>query len=199
MNLSGKTSLLFLFVLLLTACASSYHQEVFPPAFTDKVDPAITFAQVKEAPSSHHGTIIMVGGEVLIAKRFKDYTRLTILQLPLTPSQDPTTDRTQSQGRFMAVQQEFLDPATVPTGTRVTLIAEISGETKELLDEMEYTYPTLTIRHLKVWQKPMAPPYWMGPYGYPAYPYLGYAGPFHGFYGPYGAYGGFYGAYPYYF
>ena len=202
MNLFETIGIFFLCTFTFAGCASTYQDEVFPPAFLTKVDTSITFSQLKESPSSHLHTSILVGGEVLSAKRFKDHTRITILQLPLTPGQEPTTDRTRSQGRFMAIQQEFLDPATVPTGTRVTLVAEVSGETKESLDEMDYVYPTLTIRHLKVWQKSMAPPYWMSPYGgggFAGYPYFGYGGPFRGFYNPYlGGFGGFNGPYPYY-
>lgn len=170
-------------------CAPYY---AFPQAVRDTVDPTLTFAQVKEAPNSHRGKIIMVGGEVLLAKRLKDHTRLTILQLPLGDSQDPLIDRTKSQGRFFAIHEDFLDPATVPSGTRVTLIGEVSGVTMEMLDEMEYPYPTITIKNLKIWpavvQQPYWPPpyYWYGPYWYGPY----YGSPFwrYGRFGPYSPY-----------
>jgi outer membrane lipoprotein len=58
-----------------------------------------------------------------------------------------------SQGRFLAVQKEFLDPATVPVGTRITVIGEMTGTTTLPIDDIQYTYPTLAIRHLKVWER----------------------------------------------
>ena len=116
-----------------------------------------------------------------MAKRLKDSTQLTILQLPLINEQEPTTELTQSQGRFIAEQKDFLDPATVPPGSRVTLVGELSGSIPQSLDETVYTYPTLIIKHLKAW--PAYPsdydrygPYYRQSYLYPypyAYPYWG--------------------------
>ena len=94
---------------------------------------------------------MLLGGEVLTAKRLKEGTRLEILQLPLDGSEEPVLDRTASQGRFFAFESSFLDPATLPPNTRVTLVGEITGATRANLDEMEYRYPTVTIKHLHVW------------------------------------------------
>ena len=182
-------SLLSIWIVIGFGCASDY--QAFPPEAQTGLNKTVSFPQMRESPLSFQGTLMMIGGEVLSAKRQKDYTRLTILQLPLRDSQDPDTDRTQSQGRFIALQHDFLDPATLPTRTRVTLIGEVSGAKTEMLDEMEYTYPTITIKHLRVWPDPMSPPYWYG--GYPYYPYWPgpyYAGPYWGpYFGPYGPYG----------
>ena len=163
--------------LALTGCALS--EPAFPPALQSQVEPALTFAQIKDAPDSHRGKTVMLGGEVLNAKRLKDGTRLEILQLPLESSGDPGRDLTASQGRFYAIQKEFLDPATIPPRTRVTLIGEITGTTPGKLDEMDYTYPTVDIKSLRMWPKadaaapvfrpyygPYWGPYWWGPYRY---------------------------------
>lgn len=172
--------LLFIWLSLVLGCAGIYHTEIFPEDALAQLNKAVTFPQVRESPSSHQGTLMMVGGEVISAKRLKDYTRLTVLQLPLDRSQKPSTDRTQSQGRFLAMQPEFLDPATLPPGTRVTLIGTVSGATTEMLDEMEYTYPVLTIKHLKVWPEQVPLPYWYSPHAYGPYWYRPY------YIGPYG-------------
>lgn len=166
----------YLIVLLMLAVFSSAcspkHESVIPAPLLSQIDWTVSFEEIKTSPSSHQGTLIITGGEVLSAKRLKDQTKLTVLQLPLSHDEKPTTDRTQSQGRFIAFQSEFLDPATIPTGTRVTIVGEVSGSTIELLDEMEYTYPTLTIKHLEIWPDPMNPPYWNRPfYGHPYSPY----------------------------
>src|SRR5881409_2539370 len=84
-------------------------------------------------------------------KRLKDGTRIEVLQLPLDDSQRPESDRTVSEGRFVALQKGFLDPATLPEGTRVTLVGEVTGVMTLPLDETEYAYPTLEIKTLKVW------------------------------------------------
>lgn len=136
-------------VLLLSACAA----EVIPKYLEDQVDRSISFLQVKDSPSSYKGRLIVLGGEVLSIKRRSDSTRIEVLQIPLDSSLEPAKDRTTSQGRFLAMQKEFLDPATVPVGTLVTVIGEVSGDATLPLDEIQYTYPTLNIKHLKVWER----------------------------------------------
>ena len=59
------------------------------------------------------------------------------------------------------------------------MIAEITGHKTQPLDEVDYTYPTLTIRTLKVWPEQRYMP-WPGPY----YLYL-YRYPFRLPYHPY--------------
>ena len=146
---------------------------------TDAQTPALTFLQVKAAPNSFRGQSVVFGGKVLTARRQKDGTRIEILQLPLDRSARPGYDLTQSQGRFLALQQEFLDPATIPSGTRVTVTGAVSGSVTLPLDEVDYTYPVIDIKHVQVWaaSEDMAPrirpymgpgPYW-GPYWSPSW------------------------------
>jgi outer membrane lipoprotein len=138
---------------------------------------ALTFLQVKAAPDSYRGQSVVFGGKVLTARRQKDSTRIEILQLPLDRSLRPGYDLTQSQGRFIAVQREFLDPATLPPGTRVTVTGEVSDSITMPLDETDYSYPVISIKRVHVWAalEDVAPrirpymgpgPYW-GPYWSP--------------------------------
>ena len=132
---------------LLAGCAAS----VLPASLQLQVDRTLTFAQLRDSPDSYRGRLVIVGGEVLSAKRLKEGTRIEVLQIPLEDSQAPGKDRTASEGRFLAMQKEFLDPATLPPGTRVTIVGEVTGATTLPLDETDYIYPTLEIKHLKVW------------------------------------------------
>ena len=147
--------------LLLSGCASSRRDAAqleyqLPPELQNQVEQRISFANVKADPAAYKGRIILLGGEVLNAKRLADRTRLEILHLPFNEFNEPLMNRTASQGRYLAFQKEFLDPATVPPGTRVTVAGEVTGSTEGDLDEMKYTYVTVDIRHLQVWpQTPM--------------------------------------------
>ncbi|MER3423313.1 MAG: hypothetical protein C4293_08875 [Nitrospiraceae bacterium] len=148
-------------------CAS---YNVVPHTLQSQVDEDLTFTRVKESPDNYRGRLVVWGGEVLSAKRLKDATRIEVLQLPLD-NQQPVYDRTASQGRFLAYEREFLDPATLPAGTRVTIVGEVTGTATLPLDEAEYTYPTLEMKRLTVWPRmeyrarpyPYMRPYW-GPY-----------------------------------
>ncbi len=136
------------------------------------------FLQVKAAPDSFQGQPAVFGGKVLTARRHKDGTKIEILQLPLDRSMRPGYDLTQSQGRFIAIYREFLDPATIPPGTRVTVTGQVSGSVTLPLDETDYTYPVLTINRVQVWSAVEN----VGPRIRP-YPYMGpspYWGPYWG-------------------
>lgn len=156
-------------VLLMTSgCATGDNLE--------STGPRITYAQVKAAPETYTGQTMTLGGKVLSAKRLKEETRIEILQLPLASSLKPTMDLSTSQGRFVATKKEFLDPATIPPGTFVTITGGVAGSVVLPLDETEYTYPVVEIKTLRVWSKEedsprirpyIGPGHYWGPYWSP--------------------------------
>jgi len=133
------------------ACTSS--SLIIPEALESRIDKQLSFSQVIQNPDSHTGKWLLVGGAVLHAQSVNVGTRLEILQLPLNEWQQPRQQRTTSNGRFLAFNETFLDPATFPSNTRVTIVGEMTGSERASLDETEYQYPTLTIQHLHVWKK----------------------------------------------
>ena len=74
-----------------------------------------------------------------------------MLQLPLPSAQQPALDLMKSQGRFVAIQREFLDPATVPQGTFLTITGELTGSMTLPLDETDYVYPLIEIKSFRTW------------------------------------------------
>lgn len=184
--------------LILSACAESIHQVqrdtelLGVPLWLEKeIDTSVRFADLKSAPTEYIGRTVMIGGTVIRAKRTGAGTELEVLQLPSAKDGPSTEDRLQSEGRFLAMREAFLDPASLPEGTPITVIGTVTGETTRQLDESDYTYPILDVKHIIDWNSIAAQrrrdrsPY----YGY-YYPPYGYGG----FY-PYGAYGGFWGPY----
>ena len=187
-------------LLILSSCAESAHQVHrntvhidVPPELEKQIDTSIAFADLHAAPDNYVGRVIMVGGVVISAKRTEDRTEIEVLQLPNEAGGPSTTERLRSEGRFLAVREEFLDPATVPPGTPITVVGVVSGSTTRPLDDSEYTYPVLDIKHLTDWSAvasqhsggsaaayygPYYSPfgYWGSPYGY--YPYFGRPSPF---------------------
>ena len=177
----GMWSIQLGILLFVVSGCATFSSSPFSTNQEAQVTAGVSFAQMVQDPSAHIGHILKVGGVVLSAKRFVDRTEVMVLQIPLDSDSVPKWDRTKSQGRFIATQQPFLDPATLPTGTRVTIIGEVTGQASVPVDEEEKVYPVLAIQALKVW--PMIPrntygyrPYW-GPY-----PYWGsYWGSYRGF------------------
>jgi outer membrane lipoprotein len=154
--------------LTVVACATTHDAGEETAAGT----PAITFSQLKAAPDSFKGQSVVFGGKVLAARRLKDGTRIEILQLPLDQSSQPGTNLTRSQGRFIGIHRDFLDPATLPYGTRITVTGDVTGSITMPLDETDYTYPVIDIKTLRVWSDinelapRMQPYYYYGPWPY---------------------------------
>ena len=124
---------------------------VVPESLAPQIDQALTFNQMVESPDTYRGKVVVLGGEILKAKALKGGTQLEVLQLPLDSDQEPVTDRMESKGRFLAVQKEFLDPATIAEGTRVTVVGEVTGSIVDKMDEADYRFPTLDVKHLHRW------------------------------------------------
>jgi outer membrane lipoprotein len=169
-------SLSSLLVVLLSGCSS---ERLPAEALNGTVQPP--FLALQQDPGSYEGRRIVLGGEVLQAKRRADRTEIEVLQLPLNAMNEPIPERVSSQGRFLAYRRDFLDPATIPVGTRITVVGESKGTVPEKLDEMDYSYPIVESEYIKVW--PNMPPEWDRPYPYP----YGYYDPWYPYYFPYGS------------
>lgn len=187
-----------------SACAKSAHQtgrdlldQVLPADVRQQIDSTVAFADLKAAPSTYVGRTVMFSGIALKAKRAKDRTEIEVLQLPAAPGGLPSDDRSRSEGRFLAVETAFLDPATIESGTPVTIVGEVKGGVTRPLDESEYSYPVIEITRLIDWNKSMPPQYARDR----GYPYDGGYRRYYGAYAPFfgAGYGYGYGyGYPYY-
>lgn len=152
---------------LLGACAGcAGGSGVVPEALDAQVDKSLSFVHLAASPDSYQSKLVLVGGEILNAKRLAEGTQLEILQLPLDEDQQPVPRRSESQGRFLAMDPSGRDPATIEAGARVTVVGEVTGATVGRVDESEYRYPTLTVKHLHVWEDrpvqrgPYVSPWW---------------------------------------
>lgn len=155
-------------LLVVTAgCAST---RVIPESLEPQVEKTVSFDQIVASPDSYRGKVVLLGGEVLKAKATEGGTQLEVLQLPLDDEEEPGVDRLQSKGRFLAMHKEFLDPATIVEGTRVTIVGEVTGASVEKMDEADYRFPTLDVKHLHRWDRrredhPRASGPWWGVFG----------------------------------
>jgi outer membrane lipoprotein len=154
-------------LMLLAGCAST---SIIPEPLEQQVDKGLSFSQVLESPDSYRGKVVVLGGEVLKAKALQGGTQLEVLQLPLDNDQGPVTDRMESKGRFLAWQKDFLDPATIAEGTRVTIVGEVTGVAVAKMDEADYRYPTMDVKHMHRWEprradEPRSSGPWYGVFG----------------------------------
>lgn len=135
---------------LLVACSGA---KVIPPEFEEQIDKSVSFSDIQASPQSYQGRTILLGGEVLASRRVQDGVELEMLQLPVRDDDPPVERRSESQGRFIAFDRGGGDPASFPPGTRLTLVAAVSGEDTRRLDETTYRYPTVDVKHMYVWSE----------------------------------------------
>lgn len=196
-------------IVILSGCAESIHQVQrtaeslgIPLELENDIDRSVSFTDLQQAPSEYVGRTVMLGGTVIKGKRTREGTELEVLQRPTGEEGRLTEDRLRSEGRFLAVREASLDPASLPEGTPITVIGTVKGVTTRQLDESEYVYPILEVKHIIDWKSLVAerprgwgsyygsyyPPYGgAGFYPYGAYPYSYWGRP--GFYGPYSYFG----------
>jgi outer membrane lipoprotein len=190
------------------SCAKSAHQtgqdqmdKLIAPDLRAKVDESISFSDLRSAPENYVGRTVILSGVVLNARRVKNGTEIEVLQLPTDRGLTPSDRKTQSEGRFLAVQSiGFLDPAVIEKDAPLTVVGEVKGATTKKLDDGDYQYPVLDVKQLIDWNElrsrdgdgyydsdyygrygDYGPPYGLYPYGYSygLYPY-GYYGPWYG-------------------
>lgn len=137
-------------IAIVSGCSSG--PAVIPEELESRIDQSVSFQQIHAAPTSYPGRMVLLGGEILSAKRMSNGTQFEVLQLPVSEDNPPAEQRTESQGRFLAIHRGEIDPAAMPPGTRVTLVGEVTGETIQQLDDSEYRYPTIEVKHVHVWE-----------------------------------------------
>jgi outer membrane lipoprotein len=180
--LLGRVGALAGLVFLLPLAHGCVSSQWIPSDMESRIDRNIPFESLKTEPEKFKGRLVVLGGQVLHAKRLKEGTQVEVLQLPLDSADAPIATLTESKGRFLAYYADFLDPATLPAGTMVSMVAEVTGSKTQPLDEVEYTYPTVKISTLKVWPESEYRRAWPHPYynRYPYYPYFPFFYPYYG-------------------
>ena len=78
-------------------------------------------------------------------------SRGTFIATGISCYTDFRLDLSRSEGRLVALQKSFLDPATIPPGTFLTVTGEMAGTIVLPLDETEHTYPLIHITNLRAW------------------------------------------------
>src|SRR6266545_2190649 len=99
-------------LLALGGCSSG--PAVLPPEFESQIDTSLSFSQIVATPTAYSGRTVLLGGEILSAKRLPEGTQFEVLQLPVKDDNPPAERRSESQGRFLALNRGDLDPAALP-------------------------------------------------------------------------------------
>ncbi|MDR4465444.1 MAG: Slp family lipoprotein [Nitrospira sp.] len=175
---------LFVAVTISATIPACTRYDVIPDPLETHIEKGLSYQDIARSPNTHKGKLIVLGGKVVSTTRFKDRTRIEVLQLPLTDDYIPRTDQEgESQGRFYAYDagKEILDPTSLPEGTPITLVGEVASIQTTKMDDADRPVPTLSIKDLTTWEVSEGRRWWAFPYPYHGGGYLYGARPY-GFY-----------------
>ena len=94
----------------LAALLSTGCSHALSPAVRQQIDTSLSLAQLRAAPDSYKGHVAMLGGDIVNIRNLTEGTLLEVLQKPLDATDGPL-DADQTEGRFMALCEGYLDPA----------------------------------------------------------------------------------------
>lgn len=117
-----------------------------------EADPPLPFPVLAAKAGDFEGRVVILGGYVLEVRNRGQHTVLVVLQAPLSGSQEPV-DADRSQGRFMVLHDQFLDPEVFTKGRKVTVGGVVNGVTTEAIGEDPYDYLTLASREIFLWER----------------------------------------------
>ena len=161
-----------IFIGLLSSCAIT-----IPKSIDEKIIDIPALHVVRQNVDAYIERRVRWGGVIANVVNKKNTTVLEIVDHPLSKEGRPI-ETDQTQGRFLARFKGFLDPVVYATGREITVVGTVSRETKQLIDQFEYTYPEIIVDSFNLWRPAEKDndynydPYWpyFGPWYPPYYP-----------------------------
>ncbi len=151
--------LILSFLILLPGCV-----HVISKDLRIKSDPSLTLTKFRQNPEAVKGKWVVWGGEIIETVAQKDATtQIEVFQRPLGWRGGPI-ETYRSEGRFLVLADEYLDPYIFRGGKKITIAGEILGEKIKPLGEMDYRYPLVSSKQIYLW-----PEYYYQPYPYTYY------------------------------
>jgi outer membrane lipoprotein len=141
-----KKLLLIMVSFILVGCASGISKQSL-----SRVTVYEPFLNLQQQPGDFIGETVVFGGKIIVTQPMENATELTILQLALD-DQDRPRDNNHSDGRFLVVSDQFLDPAIYKKGDLITVVGKLVSSEKRLIGEREYRYPKIKAGEIKRWE-----------------------------------------------
>lgn len=117
-------------------------------ALTDR---SVSYASIRQNPESLAGKNVLVGGVIVGMISGGDVLQLEVAQLELLSNGVPD-EASPSGGRFLVVSGDLLDPVFYRPGLLVTVIGEIKGQRTQKLEGVDYRYPLISAREIRLFR-----------------------------------------------
>jgi outer membrane lipoprotein len=162
-----KVVVLFVLALLLHGCTYAISRSM-----TAQEDKTITFRMLQADPDAFKGKIIILGGTISQINTTKQGTLIEVIQKPLDYWGKPKRTK-RTEGRFVVLHPGYLNTMIFTPGRQITVAAEVEGTRSKALGEMEFTYPLVLAKELKLWEverQTWYTPGWIDPLNSPSGP-----------------------------
>lgn len=137
-------------MLLVSGCA-----HVMSEANLKTVDQSVHYSDLKEKPEAFVGKTVLLGGVIAGVRGNEDLILLEVAQLELFKHGVPNED-SRSEGRFLAISTDLIDPVIYQPGKLVTIIGEVKGKKVMKLESVDYPYPLISVKEMRFF-RPNAP------------------------------------------
>jgi len=136
--------LIFIVSSLLMSCAST-------PLFDDsQVSLSLTPQMVIAEPDNNRGKNVLWGGTILEITNLKNSTQIEVLAYSLRSSYRPKI-KGKPLGRFIVLQQGYLEPTEYAQGKLLTVLGGVSDIQAGNVGESTYLFPVINAQQLKLW------------------------------------------------
>lgn len=139
-----KKILFLISAVIVMSCAST---AVFD---TSQVEPSLTPKSVIAEPVSSRHKVVLWGGTILDTQNLQHSTQVEVLAYPLNSSHRPLVENS-PLGRFIIVQQDFLEPATYAQGRLLTVLGSVDESKSGKVGDSHYIYPVINAQQLQLW------------------------------------------------
>lgn len=135
------------FTMLITACST-----IPAELQTTNEDNLVGFNAAVANPTTVEGRSARWGGVIAGVKNQDNKTIVEVVNFDLRTWGRPEIS-SDSNGRFRAVIDGFVDPVVYEKGRSVTFVGTISGAEEGKIDEHTYIFPTLAVSGRKLWEE----------------------------------------------
>lgn len=122
---------------LLAGCAAT------PSLDRSTVDLDIAPREVASSESMPEGTVNW-GGRIVAIRTVDESSEIEVLSFPLTSTGRPDTRR-DSDGRFIAVREGFVDPLVYGPGRAVSVVGRIMSRREGSVGDAPFTWPVVAV------------------------------------------------------
>lgn len=139
-----KGVLTFGFLALLTAC-------VAPPKGLEKERFNLhRYQDISSEDIACQCKTVRLGGKIMNTTILANKTKIEVLSLPVASANGEPLVESQSNGRFIAYFDGFVDPENLKD-RYITLGGKLIGQEKGQIEQAEYEYPVVAIQKYRIW------------------------------------------------